>query len=81
MLRKSVGTQVCCKTNLTGGESFALGMHDVCTVQPRVLSRAVKGIFPAEGHCDSWHPGFVDFTFIVVVFVIFVQLQSCVQHL
>lgn len=47
----------------------------------RVLSRAVKGIFPAEGHCDSWHPRFVDFTFIVVVFVIFVQLQSCVQHL
>ena len=62
------------------GSSLSLACMMCALSSSRVLSRAVKGKFPAEGHCDSWHPGFVDFTFFVVVFVVFVQLPSCVQH-
>ena len=39
---------MCCKTNLTVGEFFVLGMHYVCTVQLQGLEQG------SEGYISSW---------------------------
>ena len=54
------------QTSAVGG-SLSLACLMCALSSYKVLNQAVKGKFPAEGHCDSWHSGFVDFTFFCYV--------------